>query len=407
MIALKNGSASDYASKPGLDLYWRRFASGEYVAVEPLAERTAAAFLGMRVECAQCHKHPFDRWTQADYRAFANVFADVQFGLSPEGLSATARLLEQRRKSDPNGTLAPIPRLSETYLSERPSRRLADPATGRPLAPRALGGPELPASGDPRKALFAWLTQPDNPYFARSFVNRVWAAYFGVGLVDPVDGFSVANPPSNARLLDALAADFVTHGYDIRRLERKVLTSRAYQRSSEPDEGNLDDRGNFARAEPRPMMAEVLVDALNSALGVAGDFGPDAPKGARAIEIATNRVASPDLARVFRIFGRPERVAICDCERPGKPALPQTLFLMTDAALLEKIKSGRLKDLVASDRCDAEVVEELFLATLSRLPDDDEARSALDHLRTRPDRASGFADVLWALINTREFVLNH
>jgi len=407
MIALKNGSVSDYASRPGLDLYWRRFVSGEYVAVEPLAERTAAAFLGMRVECAQCHKHPFDRWTQADYRAFANVFANVQFGLSPEGLSATARLLEQRRKSDPDGTLAPIPRLSETYLSDRPSRRLADPATGRPLAPRALGGPELPARGDSREALFAWLTEPDNPYFARSFVNRVWAAYFGVGLVDPVDGFSIANPPSNARLLDALAADFVSHGYDIRRLERKVLTSRAYQRSSEPEQGNLDDHGNFARAEPRPMMAEVLVDALNSALGVAGDFGPDAPKGARAIEIATNRVASPDLARVFRIFGRPERVAICDCERPAKPALPQTLFLMTDAALLEKIKSGRLQDLLAADRCDAEVVEELFIATLSRLPDEYEARSALDHLRTRKDRASGFADVLWALLNTREFVLNH
>ncbi len=407
MIALKNRAASDYASKPGLDLYWRRFASGEYVAVEPLAERTAAAFLGVRVECAQCHKHPFDRWTQADYRAFANVFANVQFGLSPEGLSATARLLEQRRTSDPNGALAPIPRLSETFLSERPARRLADPATGRPLAPRALGGPELAARGDPRQALFAWLTQPDTPYFARSFVNRVWAAYFGAGLVEPVDGFSIANPPSNSRLLDALAADFVSNGYDIRRLERQVLTSRAYQRSSEPEDGNLDGHGNFARAEPRLMMAEVLVDALNSALGVAGDFGPDAPKGARAIEIATNRVASPDLARVFRIFGRPERVAICDCERPGKPALPQTLFLMTDGVLLEKIKSGRLKDLVAADRCAAEVVEELFLATLSRLPDDDEARPALDHLRTRPDRASGLADVLWALMNTREFVLNH
>ena len=145
----------------------------------------------------------------------------------------------------------------------------------------------------------------------------------------------------------------------------------------------------------------------NTALGVAGDFGADAPKGARAIEIATNRVTSPDLARVFRIFGRPARVAICDCERPDKPALPQTLFLMTDAALLDKIKSGRLKDLAGSDRCDREVVEELFLATLSRFPDDDEARSALDHLRRRPDRASGLADVLWALINTREFVLNH
>jgi hypothetical protein len=407
MIALTNGAVNDYASKPGLDLYWRRFANGEYAAVEPLAERTAAAFLGVRIECAQCHKHPFDRWTQADYRAFANVFADVQFGFSPEALSATARLLEQRRKLDPNGMLPPTPRLSETYVSERPSRRLADAATGRPFAPKALGGPELPSSGDPRERLFAWLMEPDNPYFARSFVNRAWAVYFGVGLVDPVDGFSVANPPSNARLLDALAAWFVAHGYDVRRLERSILNSRAYQRSSDPCDGNLDDHGNFARAEPRAMIAEVLVDALNLALGVTGDFGVDAPKGARAIEIATNHVASPDLARVFRVFGRPARVAICDCERPGKPALPQTLFLMTDGALLDKLKSGRLNDLVRSDRCDAQVVEELFLATLSRLPDDEEVRSSLDHLRIRPDRASGFADVLWALINTREFVLNH
>jgi hypothetical protein len=407
MIALKDGTANDYASKPGLDLYWRRFANGEYIGVEPIAERSATAFLGVRIECAQCHKHPFDRWTQADYRSFANVFANVQFGFSPEGLSATARMLEQRRKSDPNGTLPPIPRLSETYISARPSRRLADPATGQPIAPRALGGPELAAASDPREQLFAWLMRPDNAFFARSFINRVWAVYFGIGLVDPVDGFSVANPPSNARLLDAMAAEFVAHGYDIRWLERSILNSRAYQRSSETCEGNREHHGNFARATPRPMMAEVLVDALNTALGVAGDFGSDAPKGARAIEIATNRVTSPDLARIFRVFGRPERVAICDCERPAKPALPQTLFLMTDTALLDKIKSGRLKDLVGSDRCAAEVVDELFLATLSRLPDGDEIRSALDHLHMRSDRASGYIDLLWAIINTREFVLNH
>jgi len=407
LVALKQGSATDYAFKPGLDLYWRRFANGEYTSVEPLAERTATAFLGVRIECAQCHKHPFDRWTQADYRGFANIFADVRFGLSPEGLSATARLLDRRRKSNPSGTLPPIPRLRETYVSDRPSRRLADPATGRPIAPKALGGPEVPPSGDPRTRFFDWLTEPNNPYFARSIINRIWAVYFGAGLVDPVDGFSVANPPSNAPLLDALAAGFVAQGCDIRRSERSILNSRAYQRSSEPADGNLGDRGNFARAAPRIMMAEVLVDALNQALGVAGDFGPDAPTGSRAIEIATNRVESPDLARVFRIFGRPARVAVCDCERPSKPALPQTLFLMTDAALLDKIKSGRVKALAGSDHCDAEAVEELFLATLSRLPDDDEARAALDRLRTRTGRASGLIDVLWALINTREFVLNH
>ncbi len=228
-----------------------------------------------------------------------------------------------------------------------------------------------------------------------------------MGLVDPVDGFSVVNPPSNPQLLDALAARFVAHHFNIRDLERSILNSRAYQRSSEPVEGNLGDRSNFARAEPRVMMAEVLVDVLNQAVGVAGDFGPDAPKGARAIEIATNRVTSPDLARVLRIFGRPERVATCDCERPAKPALPQTLFLMTDAALLEKIRSGRIKALAASTGSLAAAVEELFLASLSRMPDDDEMRSAIEGLKARPDRASGLANVLWALLNTREFVLNH
>src|SRR5262249_44469587 len=153
---------TDYAEGPGLDLFWRRFVNGEFTPVEPLAERVAAAFLGVRVECAQCHNHPFDRWTQADYRGFANAVAGVQYGLSPEGLAAAAGLLEGRRRSAPSGSLPPIPRLREVFVSDAPGRRLTDPATGRPLPPRALGGPELPAGGDPRAALFAWLTGPDN-----------------------------------------------------------------------------------------------------------------------------------------------------------------------------------------------------------------------------------------------------
>ena len=406
-IAPGDDGASSYASKPGLDLFWRRYAKDSYFPIEQMAERTATALMGVRLECAQCHKHPFDRWTQSDYRSYANAFAKVRFGFTPEGLMATTRRFDERRKADPEGKLPPMPRLREVYAADKPWRRLDDPVTGVPLPPKALGGPDLPESGDPRDALFAWLVRPDNPYFAPSFVNRAWAAYFGVGLVDPVDGLSVANPPSNARLIDALAADFVAHGFDIRRLERLILTSRAYQRSAgsagEPDGGER----SMARAAPRPLMAEVLVDALADALGVPGAFGADAPKGARAIEVASNRVVSPDLARAFRVFGRPERASVCDCERPRQPALPQTFFLMTDASLLGKIREGRLKALLGSGRPDPEVVEELFLATLSRPPTADESDAALGHVRARPDRAGAFGDVLWALINTREFVLNH
>ncbi len=407
MLAAKAGSGTDYASKPGLDLFWRRYSNDEYFPIEQMAERTAVALMGVRLECAQCHKHPFDRWTQSDYRAYANVFAKVRFGHSPAGLAATARLLGERRKADPGGTLAPIPRLQEVYEADRPSRRLADPSTGRPLPPKAPGGPEIAEAGDPRAALFDWLKRPDNPYFAPSFVNRAWAAYFGAGLVDPVDGFSTANPPANAPLLAALSADFVAQGFDIRRLERMILTSRAYGRSSGAAGGAPEGRETPAVATPRALMAEVLVDALNDALGVPGDFGADAPRGARAIEVASNSVASAELARAFRIFGRPRRAAICDCERPKQPAVPQALFLMTDAGLLAKIRDGRLKGLLESDRRDAEVVEELFLASLSRRPSLDELDAALEHLRGRADRPAAMADVLWALINTREFVLNH
>jgi hypothetical protein len=408
LAAARKEWQTDYAAKPGLDLFWRRFASnGEYFPVEQMAERTATALLGVRIECAQCHKHPFDRWTQSDYRAYANVFARVRFGLSPKALAATARMMEERRKSAPGGVLPPMARVREVYLDSLPIRGLDDPTTGRPLPPRALGGPVLPDDGDAREALFAWMVRPENPYFARSFVNRVWAAYFGIGLVDPVDNFSVANPPSNERLLDALASDFVAHGYDIRRLERTILRSRAYQRSSTPEGGNLDDRGNFARAVPRMPMAEVLVDMLNAALGVPGDFGPDAPPGARAIEVAANEVRSPDLERAFRVFGRPRRTSSCDCERPRDPALPQALFLMADSALMDRLARGRLRGLLESDRCDAEIVDELYLATLSRSPTADERDRILDHLRGKADRKAAMTDVLWALINTREFILNH
>jgi hypothetical protein len=251
------------------------------------------------------------------------------------------------------------------------------------------------------------MTRPDNPYFARAFVNRIWAHYFGVGLIDPVDDLAASNPPSNERLLDALSGDFVKSGFDIRRLERTILNSRTYQLSSAPNESNRRDRTNFARSYPRPMMAEAVLDVLNDALGSAEDFGGDAPVGSRAVEVATNRVQSSHAARVFRVFGRPGRTSTCDCERPSGPALPQTLFLMTDPTLLKKLTAGRLEKLINAKLSDAQIVEELFLATLTRFPESSEKRAALEQVSAATDRMAGLTDVLWALINTREFILNH
>ena len=404
--AASKGFTSAYAERPGLDLFWRRSGPEGSFSPERMAEQTAAAFLGVRLECAQCHKHPFDRWTQADYRAYANVFARTRFDSSPEVRAAVQTLLEERRQGSAKSS-RPIPRLREVYVSDRPTGMLTDPTSGVPLTAKALGGPAVEGPGDPRERLFRWLTRPGNPFFARAFVNRVWAHYFGAGLVEPVDNFSLANPASNPALLDALAREFTASGHDIRRLERCILLSRTYQLSSLPNISNRHDRGNHARCVPRRLMAEVVVDALNDALGVKENFGDEVPPGARAIEIAPNRLRNRRLARVFRLFGRPERTATCDCERSPEPALPQTLFLMTDADLLKKIGEGRLKKLLAGKKINGEVVEELFLATLSRFPDVAEKNWALEHLKTKKQRKDGFVDIVWALINTREFILNH
>jgi hypothetical protein len=401
------GFATSYADRPGLDLFWRRQANDDFFPLEQIGELTAAAFLGVRIDCAQCHKHPYDRWTQTDYRAWANLFGQVKFGSSPELTAAVTRLLEERRKAPPGKAGPPIPRLREVYVSNQPLRRLPHPETGGPLPPRALGGPELALTGDCRARLCDWLVAPDNPYFARAFVNRVWAHYFGIGLVMPVDNFSIANPPSNEALLSALAREFIGHGYDIRHLERMILNSRTYQLSAIPNPSNVHDRGNYARSYPRRLMAEAVADALNTALGAREDPDPGLPPYARAIEAAPNRVQNEHLATIFRVFGRPARAAVCDCERSQEPAVPQTLFLMSDPALLKKLMAGRLPKLLADKQLDRDVVEELFLATLSRLPSADETQAALEQVQGGKVRQDAFVDVLWALINTREFILNH
>jgi hypothetical protein len=463
--AAQAGFQTPYAERASLDLYWRL---GRAPTLESWGERTAVAFLGIRLECAQCHKHPFDRWTQVDYRAYANIFGRVAVGLSPAAKSAVEAGYSA---STPKGQTAKAPPIAEVFIADkyrglphpdadasRPALKTKGLAAQRapsPLPAKCLGGPPIPVERgrDARLALFEWLRSPDNPYFARSFANRVWGHYFGVGLVDPVDNFSLANPPTNETLLDALAKDFVGHSYDIRHLERTILNSRVYQLSSDVNETNELDRNNYSHSYLRLLMAEVAVDVLNCALGVTETFKGDAPPGSRAIEVGASRLQTSGLAYAFRVFGRSQRTSACDCDRSTEPALPQTLYLMADPAILQKLRdsasssqkpkgdkngpgasvppAGRLGQLLGSAMTDEQVLEELFLATHTRLPTEAEKKRFevyRDIVRKQPAEANQgwgtrnkgssaqpvrearkalFIDALWALINTREFILNH
>jgi hypothetical protein len=408
------GFKTDYPEKKTLDAFWRRQAQ---VPAEQWGEKVAAAFLGVRLECAQCHKHPTDRWTQDEYWAFANVFTQVTFAnnaySSPDvKKAADAENTDRKSKLPGNANNNQFVVVREVFVSPTGNKLRPNPATNKLPTPKALGGPEIPLKPgtDPRVALTEWMTDPNNPYFARAFVNRVWAHYFGVGLVNPVDDFSLANPPTNSRLLDALARDFIKSGYDIRKLERTLLMSRTYQLSYVPNETNKFDKNNFSHAFVRPLMAEQVVDVLNAALGVEEKFtGPEAaPDGTKMVELGSSRL-NGSVAYALRIFGRPPRTTACDCERAMEPALPQTLFRMTDDAVLRKFTdaTGRTLVLAKSKLTDEELVEEAFLATLSRFPTAKQKADGLEHLKGAKNRTEGVTDLLWALVNTREFILNH
>jgi Protein of unknown function (DUF1549)/Protein of unknown function (DUF1553) len=399
---------SDYPDRETLDLYWRR---REPVTSEQWGERTAAAFLGIRLECAQCHKHPFDRWTHADYRAYANLFGAVAVGKSPEAAKLIAAENAKRREN-PGKFINEYHFVSELFLADEPTV-LRHPETGQPLPAKALGGPEVPfeKGRDMRAALFEWMRSPENPYFARAFVNRVWAHYFGIGIVQPVDDFSLANPPSNEQLLDALATDFVGSKFDIRHVERVVLNSRTYQLSSKTNATNRLDKLDYAHSYLRPMMAEVVIDVLNSALDTRERWGQEARRGLQAVELGASALSpsKEDVMYALRRFGRPPRTTPCDCQRVTAPSLAQKLFLMTDPSLRMKLDdpTGRLAKLLKGELSDDEVIEELFLASVSRPPTAGERDAFREYRRKVPDRRAAFTDALWALINTREFILNH
>jgi len=395
----------NYADRDSLDLFWRRAGSDKEAILKSYAELTAVAFMGVRLNCAQCHKHPFDRWTQEDYIAFTNVFSRTIFGSSQETNTAVLNELDRRRKAKKAGQrVASLPRMREVFSSRELGRKLSGSEPTANVSPRALDSQPFDESGDLRQQFHQWLVAPENPYFARSFVNRIWAIYFGIGLVDPVDDFSVTNPPSHPELLDELAKHFRESGFDIRALERRILMSAAYQRSSTPNETNFDDQRDFSRQHVRPLMAEVALDAVNQALGAVEDFGNLSRPGTLAIEIGSNEV-SGDAGRAFRVFGRGKREATCDCDRRTNSDLRQFMFLINDPSLMKKIETGSIQELRSFDG--SQLVAELYLRILGREPSKLETITAHQHLNQSETKDLAFNDLVWALINTREFITNH
>lgn len=415
IVGVGNFDTSEYANRESLDLYWRR---QQNVPTEIWGERTAAAFLGVRVECAQCHKHPFDRWSQAEYRAYANIFAStVSNNLSPEAKKVIDKENLERKGGQAKVNANQVNLITkEVYIGNVPKNLYKHPDTGATLPAKALGGPEikLRAGQDPRVDLFNWMRSPDNPFFARALVNRIWAHYTGLGLVHPVDDFSLGNPPSNEKLLDALAKDFIKHNYDFRHIERVVLQSRTYQLSAKVNETNKFDTKNYAHSYIRPLIAEAVVDVLNSALGTDEKFGQEVKPGLRAVEVGAtqfgnNQQQGAQAAYAFRLFGRPPRTTACDCERSMEPALPQKLFLMTDPVLLAKFNepTGRIQTLIKSTKTDEELLDELVMATLTRMPTARERQHFAEYRQKVSNRREAIIDMMWVLINTREFILNH
>ena len=342
-------------------------------------------FLGVRMECAKCHHHPNEKWSQDDFYQFAAFFGTVKHkgaGLSP-----------------------PISAGNETFYFA-PGGTVKHPLTDEVMKPRPPDGAFADdTKTDPRRELVAWLTAEKNPFFARAAVNRVWAGFFGRGFVDPVDDFRVSNPVVNEPLLDAVAADFARHGYDLKHLMRTILQSRLYQLSSAPNEWNLTDTKNFSRSLRRRLPAEALLDAVVDVTGVPEEFN-GVPPGARAMQTWSYKIGS----HFLDAFGRPNSSSDCPCERDLRTSVVQSLHMMNSKALQAKLThgTGRAATLAASTRSPEDIVTELYFTLFNRPPTEAELKTATAAFAAKDaTRQTATEDVFWALLNSAEFVFNH
>ena len=352
---------------------------------DAFVDDTAQVFLGMRLQCAKCHHHPFEKWSQDDYYGFAAYFARV--GRKPSTAS---------RRSG---------RADEVIFTTR-AGAVSHPRTGQVMQAKGLGSPVavIAANEDPRQKLVDWMTEPKNPFFARALVNRYWAHFFNRGIVEPLDDIRLTNPPSNPELLDALADDFVKSKFDLKHLIRTICLSRVYGLSSVPNATNAKDKQNFARHYPRRLTAEVLLDAISQVTGSPTSF-PGLPAGMRAIELPDESIGSTFLDA----FGRPKRDTACECERVTDASLSQSLMLLNSGEIQQKLSAAgnRAEALTKDPRPDADKVADLFWSAFSRAPAPEESSRALAHLAALKDnKRLAFEDILWAILNTKEFQFN-
>jgi hypothetical protein len=358
-------------------------------------EDVAQLFLGVRMQCAQCHHHPFERWSQDDYYSLAAFFSQV--GRKPSSVRGEDLIFHQRGVATATNV-----------------------KTGLPLKPAALGDaiPGIAPDEDPRLRLADWMSSKDNPFFAKALVNRYWKHFFTRGLIEPEDDIRDTNPPTNPALLAALQRHFISSGFDLKELVRAITRSHAYQLSEEPNDYNLVDAQNYSRFYPRRLPAEALLDAIDRLAETQTDFA-NLPPGTRAVALPDNSYnrAIPFL----KVFGRPEGESVCECERVQSSSLAQSLHLINAADIKAKLgnPNGRAERLAKSDQPLEAKVRDLYLAAFAREPRGDELKIATDYLTEPRVGADGkpvdalrasrenFQDLIWALINTKEFLFNH
>ena len=351
-------------------------------------ETTAQLFLGTRIQCAKCHNHPFERWTQDNYYGMAAVFNRIQ-----------------RRKMGQD----------EVFLYTQPHGEVTNPRTGQPAKPWVPSQGELPvAPADDRREAFAnWLTSKANPFFARVEVNRIWAQVMGRGIVEPFDDFRDSNPPSNAPLLDALAADFVAHSYDREHILKTILNSRTYQTSSRSNDFNRDDFKYFSHYIPRRLTAEQIVDALGQVTEQPKQF-QFVPRGTKATWLPAPDLKPYDRRNIgdiefLKVFGQPERQSVCECDRGDESSLSQALEILNGRFFNDMLShpGTRFRKSISTGLSDAEIVVDLYLNALSRRPSPRELQASIAYIKSHEDRGVAMEDVCWAILSKQEFLFQH